>query len=380
MKNNHKPIKVIIVEPFNPFTSEYHAKPDEDLFYVASWGGLWARKLKNRYPGIDLELWSPESVFNEITYRKAFDVDCIFFPAKHFIVPRIITLTMLKRLRQYAKDYKLVIHINCIFQWRYNILMPLLFPDAKFILSHHGGVFPNGQSLKQYLKRKMLQFSYKNIDSITYLRKNTKSIIRHSNQKINLTFVPVGANFDYFKPLDKFECRKQLNLPLDKVFAVYVGAFYRLKGVDHILYLYSKLKHKNLEMMLVGGNKNHELYHEVVKSGCRHWGYVNHDLLRIILSAADFYIHPAFNKNFGGMDVSWMEALACNRPVLTPQFKDLNFDYSDLGILLDREDNLFQKTEEMMQSYHKFTNCRESAIKHLDGNTAIIDKLYGIYT
>ena len=379
MNKKQKPVKIILFGAYQSNKPPVYPTPDEDLFYVANWGGLWARRIKKRYPELDIEVWRPEPEFNEITTRKAYGIDCTIFPTKGMLFSEIVTIGMIRRLHKYNKQYNLVIHLNDIFDWRFNSIMPLLVPGARCIISHHGGVFPDNGSIKKIIKKRVLRFSYRKIDTVTYLRDVVRQEIKNANDHINAVFLPVGANFEHFRPLDKIDCRRKLNLPLDKIIAVYVGGFFKLKGVDHILNIYHTFKDKNLEIMLVGGSKKCELYNEVVKSGCRYWYHVNHDLLRIILSAADFYIHPAFSKNFGGMDVTWMEALACNKPVLTPQFKELDFDYSELGILLDDEGTILQKSEEMMQTYHRFTKCREAAMVHLDGNTAIIDKLYEIY-
>lgn len=62
-------------------------------------------------------------------------------------------------------------------------------------------------------------------------------------------------------------------------------------------------------------------------------------------NAADFYIHPAFNPQFGGLDVTWIEALACNIPVLSPQLKYLDFGYSDLGVVPENPEDALLKTE-----------------------------------
>jgi hypothetical protein len=380
MYTNPKPVKIIIVDTFDPRKSEYHPKPDEDSFYVASWGGLWATRIKKRYPEINIEVWRPEPEFAEITSRKSFRVDCTIFPTKGMIVSNTITIKMLGRLLRYKNQYNLVVHLQNIYDWRFNIIMPLLLPGVKIILSHHGGVFPDNSNIKGIVKRRVLKYSYRNIDSVTYLRKAVKRVVKNATPKIDIHFLPVGADFNHFKPMDKSECRRKLNLPLDKVFAVYVGRFYKLKGVDHILTLYYQLKTMNFEVLFVGGSADNEMYNDVVKSGCRHWGYVNHDMLRLIYSAADFYLHPAFDKGFGGMDVSWMEALACNIPVLTPQFKELDFDYSKMGLLLEHEGDILHKVVEMMREYPHYTKCRETALRHLDGNTSIIDKLFEIYS
>jgi glycosyltransferase involved in cell wall biosynthesis len=229
------------------------------------------------------------------------------------------------------------------------------------------------------MKQSLLKMSYSRIDSITYLRNNVRKVIEEKNKKIELTFLPVGADFDHFKPMNKLESRKKLNLPLKKIIGVYVGKWYRLKGVDHILSIFNYLKSKNFYVIFVGGSEKDELYSDVLNSGCPYWGYVNHDLLRVIYAASDFYIHPVFEHEHGGLDVSLMEALACNRPVLSTMLNELNFDYSELGILIDKKEDVINKTEKMIEQFGRFRLCREKAIYHLDGNTAIVDKLHKIY-
>ncbi|MBN1932406.1 MAG: glycosyltransferase family 4 protein [Desulfobacterales bacterium] len=380
MHQPEKPKKIVIIDTYNPRKPAHHPAADEDSYYLASWGGTWAKNLKARYPYLDIEMWRPEPDFNAISNRNAYGVNCTIFPARCFVASRTVTLKMLKMLFAYNRKFELVVHKNSIFDWQFNILMPLLLKDAKIVLSHHGGVFPLGSGLLNRLKLKLLEFSYKNIDAVTYLRSAAREVIEHSNDKIKFAFLPVGANFDHFIPLDKKECRKKLKLPLDKVLAVYVGRFYRLKSVDRILEVYHHHKSNKFEVLFVGGNKSDELYTEVSQSGASFWGHVDHDLLREIYSAADFYIHPVFHPEFGGFDVSLIEAMACNRPILSPQLKELDFDYSQLGLSIDAEKDILSKSEIMIDSFGKFTKCREAAINHLDRNTAIIDKLYRIYT
>gem|GEM_PF-1196222 len=377
----NKSIKVISISTFNPDKPAYHPSPDQDQYYVQSWSGLWARRTKERYPDLDIEVWRPEPDFNKVSSRKSFGiVDCTIFPAKNFVISRTVTLEMLRRLLKYTKKYRLVLHNNTIFDWKFNLMMPVLLPGVKIIISHHGGVLPHGKSLKVRIKKKLLDWSFRKIHTATYLRNAVKNELEHASKHIHLVFLPVGANFDHFKPLDKAECRKKLNLPSNKVLGVYVGKFYRLKGVDYILEAYRCFKDKNFNVLFAGGSKNDELYPEVAESGCPFWGHVDHDLLREIYSAADFYIHPAFHPDFGGFDVVLMEALACNIPILSPQLKELDFDHSELGMLLQNENELLPKCEMMLENFAQFSRCRDAAIEHLEGNTAIIDKLYRIYT
>jgi len=286
---------------------------------------------------------------------------------------------MLKRLLKHRKKYRLVLHKNTIFDWKFNLIMPVLLPDAGIIISHHGGVLPRGKSFKAHIKKKLLGWSFRKIHTSTYLRNAVKEGIEAASKHTRLVFLPVGANFDHFKPLDKSECRKKINLPSDKVLGVYVGKFYRLKGVDYIIDAYRHFRKQNFNVIFADGSKNDELYPKIVESGCPFWGHVDHDLLREIYSAADFYIHPAFHPDFGGFDVILIESFASKRPVISPQLKELYFDHSELGLLTESEDDIIPITAQVIEEFGRFSNCREAAVQHLDGNT-IIDKLYHIYT
>ncbi len=48
--------------------------------------------------------------------------------------------------------------------------------------------------------------------------------------------------------------------------------------------------------------------------------------MSLFYQVSDFYIHSAFNQNFDGLDVSWIEILAFNIPVLSTQLAYLDFD------------------------------------------------------
>lgn len=372
-----RPLKIIIIEGYAS-NKEHYPPPDSDQFYLSCWGGAFARRVAKRYPEADLELWRTEKEFNRISQRKVYGVRGMIFPHKGFVFS-FVTWQMIKRMRRLARDYQLVIHRNSIFDWPFVIGISLLFPKARIVISHHGGWPRPATSWRGRISRLLLNLSVQKTDTLTYLRGEIRDWAMSLKRPPKLCFLPVGADFSVFKPDDKLACRKQLGLDPTKTYAVYVGRFYRLKGVDHILDVYSELKTEGLEILLVGGFPGDELYSRVQDSGCRFWGFLDWDVLKVIYSASDFYLHPAFHQEFGGLDVSWMECLACGRPVLSPQFAELDFDYQELGLLLESLGDIIPKTRIMMASYQKFNKCRETALSHLDGNTAIADKLWHIY-
>jgi glycosyltransferase involved in cell wall biosynthesis len=259
-------------------------------------------------------------------------------------------------------------------------LIKLFLPwNVKIVLSHHGGQPPAYRSAKS----KLLGWAYSKVSALTFLNSLTREYL--AKIKVpggKMFFLPVGADFGQFRSIEKSTCRDILKIDRDCIYGIYVGSFYRLKSVDVILDIYRAFRTKyNFRIIFVGGNddEQNDLYKEVIDSGCPFFGRVSWDELVYYYNAADFYIHPAFNPDFGGIDVSWMEALACNIPVLTPQLKYLDFDTSELGIVINSVEESFAKTEYMLNNFKSFTKCRETAITQLDANDAIMKKLNSIY-
>ncbi len=373
-----KPLKIIDIERTARIRHEYPSK-DSDAFYLASWGGLFATRLKSKYADLDIEVWKSEFEFDRICRRKASGVDCRVFPHK-LVMYQDVTITMLWTMFRLQRKHLLVLYRSSLFDWKFMLLTSLLFPQAVIVVSHHGGWPKRGSGFAKKLRLKLLEYSLTKVHAATYLRKDVKNWIERIRNHPRLFFLPVGADFSVFKPLDKEKCREELGLEPQRIYAVYVGRFFKLKGVDIVLDIYREFKHSNFEVLFVGSRDNDDLYHNVVDSGCRYWPRMGWDVLVKIYSAADFYIHPAFHPQFGGLDVTLMESLACGTPVLSPQLLEFDFDTSELGIAVTTREEFRGKFIEMKDKYKSFKNCRKVAKQHLDGKEAIVDKLYSILT
>jgi glycosyltransferase involved in cell wall biosynthesis len=376
-----KPLKIIHLSCFsNGEKPERHPSIDEDYFYVASWAGLIARRLKEFRPDLDIEIWRAENVIDKINEKLIFNIKGIIWPYKRPIIKNLLTLKMIRRLNELKKDYFLILHYHDIYNLRFTLVIKFLCPGIKIVLSHHGGTPPKNKTIKF----RLINFFYKEkwISYITYLSTETKYFLESIKHHPPLKFLPVGADFDQFIIKNKTKIRQELNLEQNKIYGIYVGKFYRLKSVDHIIKVYNELKTKyNFSIIFVGGSNKYDndLYEEVINTGCPWFGITPWPDMVKYYNAADFYIHPAFNPAFGGLDVSWIEALACNKPVLSSQLTYLDFDYSDLGILIKNESEIIEKTEWMIKNYKIFTKCREVSKKHFDGKTAIMEQLNKIY-
>jgi len=376
-----KPLKIIHLTSFAKGEKPpHHAPRDSDYYFVSSWAGLIARRLKKFKPNLDIETWRAEKEFDNKSEKEVFNIKGIIWPYKKPVINRLLTLDMIRRLNRLKKEYFIILHYHDLFNLRFVILFKIFCPGIRLVISHHGGIPPEQNTAKDRLIRSFYQS--RRIDYITYLNPKTYYYLQSVRNHPPLKFLPVGAEFDTRTPEDKIETQKNLNLVPDKIYALYVGKFYKLKSVDLILETYFALKDKyNFSVIFVGGSDDSEndLYKEVINSGCPYFGVQFGWDMPKFFNAADFYIHPAFNPNFGGLDVSWIEALACNKPVLSPQLAYLDFDYSELGVLLKDRNELIEKTEWMINNYKTFTKCREVSQKHLDGNTTIMEKLVNIY-
>lgn len=377
-KKISKPLKIIHLSGFAKDKTQLPFTIENDYFFVASWAGLIARRLKAFDKNLDIEVWRAEDIVSKKRTKQVFNIFATLYPYKYPIIKNLVTFEMFKSILSLRKSFKIILHYHSVFD-RFVLLKYFLPKDVQIVLSHHGGIPPKTGSFKDLIIKR----TYKRVSAITYLSNRTKTYLENIGyDKNKMFFLPVGADFEKMIPVDKQKAREMLGLEKDKVYGIYVGKFYKLKSVDLILQVYYALKDKyNFSVIFVGGSDDSEndLYKEVRNSGCPYFGIQDWNRMNIFYSAADFYLHPAFNPKFGGLDVSWIEALACNKPVLSPQLAYLDFDYSELGVLLKDWNETIEKTEWMINNYKTFTKCREVAQKYLDGNSAIMKKLITIY-
>ncbi|HUT22272.1 MAG TPA: glycosyltransferase [Candidatus Bipolaricaulota bacterium] len=98
----------------------------------------------------------------------------------------------------------------------------------------------------------------KNFLGIVTIHKNLKKLYENAGvPEEKILVAEDGVDLDLFNINDdRFFWRKELNLPADKKLAVYVGGLYKEKGIEQILLAAQKLHDKNIDFVLVGGNKN----------------------------------------------------------------------------------------------------------------------------
>ena len=136
-----------------------------------------------------------------------------------------------------------------------------------------------------------------------------------------------GLDRDRFRPLGHTQVRAQLgetldfSIPNDAPLLASVGALVERKGHDIAIEALARLKreHPEARLLVVGkGDEEAALRRLAAERGLQshvHFtGSVDHDLLPVLLSAADVMVLPTSNE---GLANAWVEALACGTPVVT---------------------------------------------------------------
>lgn len=132
-----------------------------------------------------------------------------------------------------------------------------------------------------------------------------------------------GLDRDRFRPLGHGGLRTKLgptigiDLPEHAPLLVSVGALVQHKGQDIALGALAAIAEARLLLVGTGPDKDHlrDIARDLrIEDRVHFLGSVDHDLMPVILSAADAMVLPSARE---GLANAWVEALACGTPVVT---------------------------------------------------------------
>ena len=131
-------------------------------------------------------------------------------------------------------------------------------------------------------------------------------------------YLPHGLDMAVYKPLDKAECRRMLQLPADKLVLMFaaVRLNQRSKGGDLLikaLQLLPERLRRRMVLLLLGENAQElACATDIPVVGL---GYIGNDHIKAIAySAADLYVSPTRAEAFG---LTLLESMACGTPLVT---------------------------------------------------------------
>lgn len=198
--------------------------------------------------------------------------------------------------------------------------------NIPFIVTYHGDWDANyGNYIRRMGVSLMNKWVNKILSNSKYIISPSSSYIESSeylNKYSDKTFViPNGINLEEFEiNYSKDECRKKLNLPIDKNIILFFGYLSPLKNPDMLLKAFKEVKNnvKNSLLIFAGDgammNKLKQLASDLnLENSVKFVGFVGKDLRPYYYKSADLFCLPSDNEC---NPISILEAIASNLPVV----------------------------------------------------------------
>ena len=138
--------------------------------------------------------------------------------------------------------------------------------------------------------------------------------------------IPPPGELDgrFSPPDDKAACQRELDLPMDKDIALFVGRLSRLKGMNFLAGVIERVaSEQDVLFVLAGrGPYREKFVNRFSKDVIRLPGYVPHEEIHRYYRAADVYVHPS---PYEGIPLVLLEAMNCGVPVVSRPAGDIAF-------------------------------------------------------
>ena len=365
--------------------------PDSNEYLTWAWSRPVAVNTIKYSDQYKVECWRSEPDIKKTTTRYIDDILYKLFPCRKIEGIGYISYSLLRALKEEVKNQQVLLHLHEIHNLE-SCMIAYLFNKYPIVAQNNGLSSP--RILFKKRKRLIYLFGYyllekptlKYIDHFFVISKKQVMFLSSFLDKSKIDLQNLGVNFDEFVPIDQIAARKRIGIPLNKKVMIYIGRFYKLKGVDIILKAFRELKNNfDLELILIGGTKDDEYYSEAIKLGARVYEFIPHHEIPLWLSAADVYLLPAFGLD-AGIGVAVMEALSCGVPVVSTTLDDFpNYDLHKVGKMPKDELDVVKCIYEILNNKNDYTDCRDVARKYYDwgpiiNNTCnIYENLFRIY-
>ncbi|MXP43976.1 glycosyltransferase [Allopontixanthobacter sediminis] len=177
-------------------------------------------------------------------------------------------------------------------------------------------------SHRQFARRAMLAAGDQAAGLLSVSDALTEDMVRLGMDRGKIVLNRTGLDRDRFRPLDHASIRRRLGEELglrlsdDQPLLATVGALTARKGQGLVIESLPALP--GVQMLLVGSGESRERLETQARSlgvadRVHFAGIVDHDLLPIILSAADAMVLPSSHE---GLANAWVESLACGTPLV----------------------------------------------------------------
>lgn len=302
-------------------------------YYEEDWHVKVAKQIIKRTKKHELECWRPEktikSIFirqgeNRITYR--------IFPSIYLNFKFEFSFPLLKELREEINSHEVILHFHGIYNFHTYTLLSLTGGVAPVVAQSHGG-YPvliqlkkSSHPLRYLLLLEHLQqkVAFKNVDYFFALNEEEKNALEKFSMS---TVLPMGIDFDEFKPRNKQKARERLSAKFGIAFdradmAVhYIGRLAKEKRIDMGLKALKVLRDRgfaNIVLNIAGDGPEKDYLVGLaqklkISDRVNFLGYITGDTKVDFYNAADLVVLPSKRE---GSPVVLLEALACKTPVI----------------------------------------------------------------
>jgi glycosyltransferase involved in cell wall biosynthesis len=378
--------------------SSYFPDDSSPAYFLAGWSSRVAKQVLKYTDKYIVENWRFEKEIRQPGRKIIENVTCRLFPAKHYPIIGLFSRNLIRKLKEEIQENEVLLHLHTA----HNIqayLFGYIFRHLPIVISNYGSS-PPIYSYREKKKLKFLVYSFiekKVLKFFDFFFPTGKDEIEYLSLFVDLNKISptigVGIVFDDVKPINKMKARKKLGIPYDKKVIVYIGKFYKLKGVDLIINTFDELKQKyDVKLILLGGYPEDPLYKEAVDSGAEiHFRFEKDLSIPLYLSAADVYLilvnsHTNFLR-FGGIGIASIEAMACGTPVVSFSLKHFTSekDLKWVGKIPKSPKEITACVSEIFNNSEPYKKSRNIAEKYYDWSNIsmqiidVYDKLFKIY-
>jgi len=230
--------------------------------------------------------------------------------------------------------------LKCVFPFKYVVEVNGLAPVEMKINSVSGGWIAFVTLMERIIYKLSDQVVVPSVLIRDYLCRN------YGVKEDSVLVVSNGANPEFSKPMDKAECRRQLGLPPEGNFLVFVGYLKQWHGIDRLIPLMPSLVKDipDLHLLIVGDGEK--------KEGLQQWvdekrmsqnvvlaGRVPFEKVPVYINAGDICLAPYFEEGLNETGISPLkifEYMACGRPIITNPLGGLDalFREHEIGVMI----------------------------------------------
>jgi len=134
---------------------------------------------------------------------------------------------------------------------------------------------------------------------------------------VPIKIIPYGVDIDFFKPMERNECRERLKIPKDNLIFGYLGRVSKLDvdlAYDTLRKVKKRLRREDVIFIVAGGSKKIKPTH--VKDDFIYLGYLERCDLPRFLNSCNVFFNPTsgIREGFG---LTIIEAMSCGLPIVT---------------------------------------------------------------